>query len=525
MTQAWFANLSEAALLTTFWTGALIALVLMLRRPVSRVFGARAAYALWLLPMLRLVMPPLVLPAWMAPSPSTQPILIGSFSDGATGFGSAALESAVVGATDSSLFTAVMLVWAAGVCLFLARRFALYHHMRSDLLREAYSVGDFGKVRLVETPAVSGPVAFGVIDKVVALPTGFMNSRNKSARDLALAHELAHHKGGDLLANLLVQPLFALHWFNPLGWIGWKALRCDQEAACDARVLASRSKEERVAYAGIIAELAIDPNGQMRAALAAPMACPVLGDKSIIHRLKRLPMAPMSERRIWAGRGFLLSAALVVPLTASISYAEHSREVAVPPSAPGIASKAESKQVSSPHPDKQSFAAVSKVQARVHTASKEQSRVAHEPRPKQAPQAPNAQQRDEESLSGEQDARSQSAEGPEMRSRVIVRHSVSIDKDGQFSRTTIVERRIGLSRSHRAVLDPSTPSGGHCADQRVDGLDCLAAAQVASHKSLMMAGKRIARDRDLTAAQKEEALRTIGQSLEELNSLRPDKVT
>ena len=48
---------------TLVWTGALIALVLVLRRPVARQFGPRTAYALWILPLLRLILPPLVLPA------------------------------------------------------------------------------------------------------------------------------------------------------------------------------------------------------------------------------------------------------------------------------------------------------------------------------------------------------------------------------------------------------------------------------------------------------------------------------
>lgn len=53
---------------TFLYTGALIALVLLIRRPVSRHFGPQLAYALWALPLLRFVMPPLVLPAWMAPA-------------------------------------------------------------------------------------------------------------------------------------------------------------------------------------------------------------------------------------------------------------------------------------------------------------------------------------------------------------------------------------------------------------------------------------------------------------------------
>jgi len=37
----------------------LVAAVLLLRRPVARLFGPRAAYALWLAPALRLIVPPL----------------------------------------------------------------------------------------------------------------------------------------------------------------------------------------------------------------------------------------------------------------------------------------------------------------------------------------------------------------------------------------------------------------------------------------------------------------------------------
>ncbi len=60
-------DLQSFAFETIAWTGALIALVLVLRRPVSRHFGAQAAYALWALPFLRLLMPPIVLPAEIAP--------------------------------------------------------------------------------------------------------------------------------------------------------------------------------------------------------------------------------------------------------------------------------------------------------------------------------------------------------------------------------------------------------------------------------------------------------------------------
>ncbi|OZA93079.1 MAG: hypothetical protein B7X57_06200 [Erythrobacter sp. 34-65-8] len=202
----------------------------------------------------------------------------------------------------------------------------LYARMRRVLLADARPVGQSGAIRLVETPVATSPVAFGVIDKVIALPPGFMAWPDRKARDLALAHELAHHRGRDLLANFAVQPLFALHWFNPLGWTGWAAMRRDQEAACDARVVEHCERAERAAYATLIAGLAAGPN----IALAAPMACPVLGEKSIIQRLRSLTMTDISPRRRLLGRLLLAGGLLALPLTASISYAEGNQAPAAP---------------------------------------------------------------------------------------------------------------------------------------------------------------------------------------------------
>jgi hypothetical protein len=212
--------------------------------------------------------------------------------------------------------------------------------MRRELLKGARPVGEIGKVRLVETPALAAPVAFGVLDKVIALPPLFMAQHDVAARDLAIAHEHAHHKGRDLLANFAAQALLALHWFNPLAWYGWRAMRRDQEAACDARVLAGRGREERLTYAALIAGIATGPRSiAFERALAAPMACPVLGERSIVHRLRSLSMSEMSRRRRWFGRSLFAASALALPLTASISYASASAQPA-PPEAPAVPSPA-----------------------------------------------------------------------------------------------------------------------------------------------------------------------------------------
>ena len=315
---------------TLLWTGALLALVMLLRRPVARHFGAGAAYALWFLPLARLVIPPFTLPTWMRPLAQTaqetemeaMALDAGAFAPAISDTGMMAPAATTPAEIPFDWLTPLLLLWLGGALVMLVRRFWLYFSLRRELLEDARPVGEVGSIRLIETPAISGPMAFGVLDRVIALPVGFMASRERLQRDLAIAHELAHHRGGDLLVNMAVQPLFAIHWFNPAGWLGWNALRRDQEAFCDARVVASRSREERATYAGIIADFARRPAITPRPALAAPMACPVLGDKSIIHRLRSLSMSDISPRRRLTGRAAIASAFLAVPLTASICYAE-----------------------------------------------------------------------------------------------------------------------------------------------------------------------------------------------------------
>lgn len=354
--------MSAVLLETLAWTGVLIVAVLLLRRPVTRHFGAQAAYALWALPAARLVTPPVVLPAWMAPRlESLEPVVTLSPAPPApdAALWQAAAQAPGTGGVPAPLTVPVdavpqdaavdllamlaglplaeiaLAIWLGGAAVFLALRFAAYFSLRDQLLAEGREVGRVAgllrsSVRLIETPATNAPLAMGVLDPVIALPPGFLALHDRKGRDLALAHELAHHRGGDLLVNILVQPLFALHWFNPLSRYGWLALRRDQEAACDARVMARRGAQEKAAYAALIARFAAAPGTAHNAALTAPMACPVLGEKSIIHRLRSLAMSDPTPRRRMAGRALLGAGLLALPLTASITYAAGENILAVP---------------------------------------------------------------------------------------------------------------------------------------------------------------------------------------------------
>jgi len=325
---------------TLVMTGAIMALILLVRRPVGRWFGPGAAYALWALPMIRLVLPPLVLPESLAATRTTEALVPSHPAEQVFPASADAVSMAALGAGEAQgafevPWAAILLtVWLGGAAVFLLHRVVAYRLMRRELLRDAREIGHAGKVRIVDSPWVDTPVAFGVFDRVVALPKGFLATAESDVSDFAIAHELEHHAGNDLIANIAVQPLFALHWFNPLAWMAWRALRSDQEAACDARVMAGRSRRERERYGRLIASFAAGP----RFALAAPMAGPIKGDKPIIHRLKALVRNEVPERNRVIGRSLFAASVIAVPMTATVTYAA----VEVPdageaPPAPGVA--------------------------------------------------------------------------------------------------------------------------------------------------------------------------------------------
>ncbi|WP_338466027.1 M56 family metallopeptidase [Novosphingobium sp. ZN18A2] len=332
MTQTLFATW---LLETLVWTGGLMALVLVLRGPVSRTFGPGLAYALWLLPLLRLVVPPVTLPVSAMQASGGAPLVVPVLANDAAST-AAPVQASVSTAAGINFVTPLLAVWIAGALAFLLWRGVTYYTMRKRVLEDSVELGRVGKIRVIESAMVPAPVAFGVFDKIVALPVGLSASADRRGCNLALRHELQHHDGGDILLNMAMQPLFALHWFNPVSWLAWRALRRDQEAACDARVLAGEPEAEREAYARLIAGFAAGP----RLGRELALACPVAGEKSIIHRLRSLTMSTPSRRRRMAGRTLVAFGALALPLTATVTYAQISAPDAPEPPAPPAAPQA-----------------------------------------------------------------------------------------------------------------------------------------------------------------------------------------
>ena len=302
---------------TLLATTGLICLVLLVREPVRRHFGARVAYGLWLIPAARLLMPTItqtvertapapVLPSYLAPQASVEPMLLATMSP---------LEPTLVDQLGG--WPAILLTLWLGIAagLFVARML-MFGRERKAILKDSRELGRIGSIRLVQSPDLTGPVAFGIFDRVIAVPANFEGLYAPHERRLALEHELSHHRSGDLIANLFAFVLLCLQWFNPLAWVAHAAFRFDQEAACDARVLDKAKADDRADYGRAIAKAASG-----RALLFAS----ALDRRNTLHRrLKSMLTNPTAGRRLSGRLMVLATVAVVLPLTATraINYVD-----------------------------------------------------------------------------------------------------------------------------------------------------------------------------------------------------------
>ncbi len=305
--QTW---LVDSLLVTTL----LMAAILCVRKPVAKLFGPGVAYALWLVPAARLLMPslegepvPLAENGQSISDAVRHSVLTQIPSDA-----SAELTNSASSAVATVDFMALGITfWLGGAVLFFIIQMIRYASMRDDLLAEAEEIAQIEGVKVVASDLVAGPLAFGLFKRYIAVPLDFTKTYSPAERELALAHEMAHHKSGDLFANLVAFIILCLQWFNPVAWMSWNAFRFDQEAACDARVLAGKGAEVRAIYGQALARTAFDGVPTFATALNSP--------KTIIERLRRLTMKDAStQRRLFGKLGILTAAAVILPLTATI---------------------------------------------------------------------------------------------------------------------------------------------------------------------------------------------------------------
>lgn len=307
--------------------------VVLLRLVLGKRLPALARYAMWLLVLVRLLLP-VALPSEMSAlnpvarfvtpivswpvggqltmmnavqQAESLPATITNFIGVAVPNGSQAIRFK----TDvaQSAFNTLGTVCLAGAAASVLAAVVLYA-LTARKLRQARPVEDGGllaqcaaqaglrrRVRLVESDAVSSPAAFGMLRPSVVIPLGLIE--NPETLRPVLLHELAHIRRGDTFRPLLFL-LVCVHWYNPFIWLFWMLSGSDMELACDAAVLKRLDRGGRKQYALALAGFAARPEPVLSAAFGA-------------SAVKRRVLAVVNYKRVTAVAA-VLSAALVVLL-------------------------------------------------------------------------------------------------------------------------------------------------------------------------------------------------------------------
>ena len=160
-------------------------------------------------------------------------------------------------------------VWLAGAAVMLTGSMISYFRLKRRL-REAWKTEDGAWT----CPELDTAFVLGILKPRIYLPAGL----KEPERGLILNHERTHISRCDHISKLAGYWVLAVHWFNPLVWVGYACLCRDIEMACDERVVRGMDVQARKDYSRALLNCA----GSHRGLAACPVA---FGETSVKQRI------------------------------------------------------------------------------------------------------------------------------------------------------------------------------------------------------------------------------------------------
>ncbi|MDZ7319801.1 MAG: M56 family metallopeptidase, partial [candidate division KSB1 bacterium] len=281
-------SLAEWLFKTSLKASVLVALILIIQFLLGRKLSARWQYGLWLLLIIRLILPFDIesrlsifnlVPAQnihslQPPNPaeyiSTRTIEPTNFNVPATSF---QIETEVLPTQQSfgvSTKEILALVWLLGLITILFYtficNFKLWRKIRLQSILSSHSLFQLLEtckkqmkitrpMALIEMEGIRIPVLFGIFKPKILVPINFAQQMTADQIKHILLHELAHYKRKDVLVSCLTTILQIIHWFNPMIWFAFYRMRMDRELACDEMALNRIGAAQSQAYGQTIISL------------------------------------------------------------------------------------------------------------------------------------------------------------------------------------------------------------------------------------------------------------------------------
>ncbi len=282
-------NLSELFLPTldmSFQASVIILLILIIKRVPGNRLSPGWHYGLWILPMVRLILPGSLesnISIYnLFPGPPQWGVdghLLGFMVHASREMTEISKTTPFPAAPPLNLFTNILaLIWISVAfsmvaCIFIrSLTFLMAVRNHSQLTSETAlnllesckkELGIKTVLVIMETDLVQTPALFGYLRPRILLPHGTIENLDESALRHVFLHELRHLKHHDILTGLIASCLLALHWFNPLVWMAFHAMKQDREFACDAMTLSHLKLPEHRTYGLVLLNLASGENSEI----------------------------------------------------------------------------------------------------------------------------------------------------------------------------------------------------------------------------------------------------------------------
>ena len=198
--------------------------------------------------------------------------------------------------------------------------------------RLARRMGLSRPVRILASDRADSPLALGWLRPVILVPASAFLALPCEALEAVLAHELAHLRRGDYLANLLQTLAEALLFFHPAAWWLSRQIRETREHCCDDAAAALLGDplplaQGLAALATLRRSIPSDPDPALAAARG-----------NLMHRISRLFQPQPAPAPSLRGLAILLASATLLGATALASRSITSQKSNVAPERPVLRS-------------------------------------------------------------------------------------------------------------------------------------------------------------------------------------------
>ena len=194
--------------------------------------------------------------------------------------------------------------------------YALYSYLS---LRLRVRLAAWVSGRVWECDGLESPFILGLLRPRIYLPSDL----DRKTRENVLAHENTHLRRLDHLWKPLGFALLAVHWFNPVMWLGYSLLCRDIELACDEKVIRSLDRSAVRAYSEALVRCAV-PH---RSIALCPLAFGEVGVKGRIRAMTRYKKPGLALTAIAVITALLLAACFLTdPIEPSSAPVESTPE-------------------------------------------------------------------------------------------------------------------------------------------------------------------------------------------------------